>query len=156
MELLILLKNWKLITIGILAMLLTVFVALWHDRGNQIDAIIADYELKATQAELEYNKQARAIQLQGQTNVINAINEAKKREQVIIADANSARDAVNSLSNTVDELAAAARADAEFRDRYSATAGDLLKECSGQYISMAETADRIANDLRLIQQAGKR
>lgn len=156
MELLILLKNWKLITIGILAMLLVGISAAYTARGNQIDTIIADYELKAAQAELEYNKQARAIELQGQTNVINAINEAKAREQVIIADANSARDAVASLSDTIDKLAGNAKTDADFRDRYSATTGDLLKECSGSYIGMAATADRIANDLRLIQQAGKR
>lgn len=156
MELLILLKNWKLITIGILAMLLTAFVALWHDRGNQIDTIIADYELKAAQAELEYNKQARAIELQGQTNVINAINEAKKREQVIIADANDARDAVNSLSNTLSEVSAAAKLNAELGDRYIDTSRRIITECSSEYQKMGEIASRLSNDLRLIQQAGKR
>lgn len=156
MELLILLKNWKLITIGILAMLLVAITAAYTARGNQIDTIIADYELKAAHAELEYNKQARAIEAQGQTNVINAINEAKKREQVIIADANDARDAVNSLSNTIDKLAANAKTDADFRDRYLTTSNQLFKECVGEYSKMGEIADRLATDLRLSQQAGKR
>ena len=156
MELLILLKNWKLITIGILAMLLVGITAAYTARGNQIDNIRQESILKLTQIELEYNKQARAIELQGQTNVINAINEAKAREQVIIADANSARDAVNSLSNTLSEVSSAAKLNAELGDRYIDTSRRIITECSSEYQKMGEIASRLSNDLRLIQQAGKR
>lgn len=156
MELLILLKNWKLITIGLLALALVGITAAYVSRGNQIDTIIANYELAATRAELEYNKHARSIELQGQTNVINAINEAKAREQVIIADANSARDAVNSLSNTLSEVSTAAKLNAEIGDRYIDTSRRIITECSSEYQKMGEIASRLDNDLRLSQQAGRR
>lgn len=148
-------RYWKYSVILILTILLLAAAAGWYNAINKIKLIKSDHALKIASLDLQHANQARAIEQKGIENVVKAINESKEREQVIIADAASARAAVNSLSDTIDKLSATAASDASFRVEYSRTTGNLLKECSGQYIAMAETADRISNDLRAIQQASR-
>lgn len=155
MNLILLARYWKYIIIGVLAMLLVFTAYLLRQSHNTIALMKSDHELQLTTLKANYVETARAIERQSYEKTIQAVNDAKKREQVIIADAANARGAVASLSNTIDTLSANAAADANFRIEYSRTTGNLLKECSGEYISMAETADRIANDLRAIQQSRK-
>ncbi|AAZ18886.1 hypothetical protein Psyc_1033 [Psychrobacter arcticus 273-4] len=156
MNLILLLKFWREIAITVLIIALLAVWSLYASRGDAIKQIKTDHELQLTTLKANYVETARQIERQAYEQTIQAANDAKAREQVIIADAASARDAVASLSDTIDKLSANAAADANFRIEYSRTTGNLLKECSGQYISMAETADRIANDLRAIQSANKR
>ena len=156
MNLLLALKFWREVVIAVLAILVIVVLSLYASRGAAIKQIKTDHELELTTLKANYVETARDIERKAYEQTIQAVNDAKVREQVIIADAASAHDAVISLSDTIDKLSANAAADANFRIEYSRTTGNLLKECSSQYIGMAETADRIANDLRAIQQASKR
>ena len=156
MNLLLALKFWREIAIAALAILVIVILSLYASRGTAIKQIKTDHELELTALKANYVETARDIERKAYEQTIQAVNEAKKREQIIIADAASARDAVISLSDTIDKLSANATADANFRVEYSRTTGNLLKECSAQYIGMAETADRISNSLRAIEQANKR
>ena len=156
MNLLLALKFWREIAIAALAILVIVILSLYANRGTAIKQIKTDHELELTALKANYVETARDIERKAYEQTIQAVNEAKKREQIIIADAASARDAVISLSDTIDKLSANAAADANFRIEYSRTTGNLLKECSNQYIEMAETTDRINNSLRAIEQANKR
>lgn len=156
MNLILLARYWKYIVIGVLAMLLVLTAYLLRQSHTTIALMKSDHELQLTKLKASYVETARDIERQSYEKTIQAVNEAKKREQVIIADAASARDAVNGLSGTIDTLAANAAADANFRIEYSRTTGNLLKECSSQYIEMAAITDRLNNSLRAIEQASKR
>ncbi|KAA0915827.1 hypothetical protein [Psychrobacter sp. ANT_WB68] len=156
MNLILLARYWKYIVIGVLSMLLVFTAYLLRQSHSTIALMKSDHELQLTTLKASYVETARDIERQAYEQTIQAVNEAKKREQVIIADAASARDSVASLSKTIDKLSDTAAADANFRIEYSRTTGNLLKECSTQYIGMAETADRISNSLRAIEQANKR
>lgn len=156
MNLILLLKFWREIAIIVLTIMAITLWSLYVSRGDAIKRIKTDHELQLTTLKANYIETARQVERQAYEQTIQAANDAKAREQIIIADAASARDAVASLSDTIDTLSANAAADANFRIEYSRTTGNLLKECSGQYSSMAETADRVANDLRAIQSANKR
>lgn len=123
------------------------------DKAQQIEQIKTEHALELTTLRAEYQTQARKLEQQQYDQTITAINEAKKREQVLIADAARARDAVSSLSDTIETLSNTAASDAKFRDEYARTTGKLLVECGAEYSKMAETADRIANDLRAITAA---
>lgn len=156
MNLILLARYWKYIVIGVLAMLLVFTAYLLRQSHNTIAMMKSDHELQLTTLKANYVETARDIERQAYEQTIQAVNEAKKREQVIIADAASARNAVSGLSATIDTLAGNAAADANFRIEYSRTTGNLLKECSSQYIEMAEITDRLDNSLRAIEQANKR
>ena len=156
MNLILLARYWKYIVIGVLAMLLVFTAYLLRQSHNTLELMKSDHELQLTTLKANYVETARDIERQAYEQTIQAVNDAKKREQVIIADAASARDAVNGLSATIDTLAANAAADANFRIEYSRTTGNLLKECSSQYIEMAAITDRLNNSLRAIEQANKR
>lgn len=156
MNLILLARYWKYIVIGVLAMLLVFTAYLLRQSHSTMALMKSDHELQLTTLKASYVETARDIERQAYEQTIQAVNEAKKREQVIIADAASARDAVTSLSDTIDTLSATAAADANFRVEYSRTTGNLLKECSTQYIEMAAITDRLDNSLRAIEQANKR
>ena len=149
-------RYWKYIVIGVLAMLLVFTAYLLRQSHTTIALMKSDHELQLTTLKASYVETARDIERRSYEKTIQAVNDAKKREQVIIADAASARDAVASLSDTIDTLSANAAADANFRIEYSRTTGNLLKECSGEYIEMAAITDRLNNSLRAIEQANKR
>lgn len=156
MNLILLARYWKYIVIGILALLLVFTAYLLRQSHNTIALMKSNHELQLTKLKARDIETARDIERQSYEKTIQAVNEAKKREQVIIADAANARDAVASLSDTIDTLSANAAADANFRIEYSRTTGNLLKECASQYIEMAEITDRLNNSLRAIEQANKR
>ena len=155
MSIVLLVKFWREVLIFVLAGMLCLAAVFYDKQAGKIDQLKTSYQLEVTSQRAEYEARARQIESHNYEQTIKAVNEAKAREQVIINDAASARDAVSSLSATIDALAANATTDANFRNEYTRTTGNLLKTCSNEYIGMAKTADRIANDLRLIQQASK-
>lgn len=156
MSIVLLVKFWREVLIFVLAGMLCLAAVFYDKQAGKIAQLKTSYQLEVTSQRAEYEARARQIESHSYEQTIKAVNEAKAREQVIINDAASARDAVSSLSATIDALAANATTDANFRNEYTRTTGNLLKTCSNEYIGMAKTADRIANDLRLIQQASKR
>ena len=155
MTIALLLRLWRETVIIVLLALLAMSAFLYSERGNKIERIKSEYKLESAQIAAEYESKSRQIERENYERTITAVNEYKAREQAILADNADARNAVNSLSDTIDKLSTAADTDAKFRIEYSRTTGNLLKECSGQYSEMAAIADRIANDLRLIQQTRK-
>lgn len=156
MPIMLLVKYWKPLIFGIALAGLILSLNVSASLRQTIKQLNTEHELALVKMKADYASKAREIERSNYEQVIQAVNDAKEREQIIIADAANARAATVSLSNTIDQLASTAVTDAEFRIKYSNTTGQLLKECSGQYSSMATTADRIANDLRAIQEASRR
>ncbi len=155
MNLLLALKFWREIAIAVLTILVIVILSLYASRGTAIKQIKTDHELELTTLKANYVETARDIERKAYEQTIQAVNDAKVREQIIIADAASARDAVTSLSDTIDKLSANATADA-FRVKYTDTIGQSLKDCSSSITDLARQADGYTNDIRLLQQANKR
>lgn len=155
-SMLILLKYKGVITSALLSFLLLFAVSSCKNRDVQIDYLKVNHQLELSKERELHITQIRESERTYYEQNIEAINEYKKREQVIINDNINARDAVASLSDTIDTLAANAEADASFRIQYASTTGNLLKDCSKEYIGLAATADRISNDLRAIQAANRR
>lgn len=156
MRLIVALRYWYYIVIVILTLLLAITSYCLNDATKTMQLMRVGHSLEIANNAALYEQGARQIEQENYQNVINAINESKKREQVLVADAASARDAVTSLSDTIDTLAANAKTDANFRIEYSNTTGQLLKSCSTEYIGLAKTTDRISNSLRAIEGANKR
>lgn len=156
MTIALLLRLWRETVIIVLLALLAISAFLYSERGNKIERIKSEYKLESAQIAAEYESKARQIERENYERTITAVNEYKAREQAILADNADARNAVNSLSDTIDKLADKAKADASFRDRYLTTSNQLFKECIGEYSKMGEVASRLSNDLRLITEANKR
>lgn len=149
----LLIRLWREIGIGILFIALVITAMLYERQGIQIERIKSAYKQQATELRADYEAKARQIESENYEKTINAINEAKVREQIIIADNANARNAVSSLSDTIDKLASNAKTDAKFRIEYTNTIGQSLKECSGSITELARQADGYTNDIRLLQQS---
>ena len=156
MNLILLARYWKYIVIGVLAMLLVFTAYLLRQSHNTIALMKSDHELQLTTLKASYVETARDIERQSYEKTMQAVNDAKKREQVIIADAASATVINERLSQTIDRLSATAASDAAFRVKYTDTIGQSLKECSSSITDLARQADGYTNDIRLLQQANKR
>lgn len=149
----LLVRFWREFLILVLAGLLCLSLIIYDKQSNKIDLIKLSYKQEATELRADYEAKARQIENENYEKTINAINEAKVREQIIVADNADARAAVNSLSDTIDKLASNAQTDAEYRIEYATTTGKLLKECSGSITELARQADGHVNDIRLLQQS---
>jgi len=152
----LLIRNWKFILFIVVFGLLMLFVNISGNLREDIKQLKVAHKLEVTELKAEYVETARDIERKAYAQQIQAVNEYKEREQVLIADAASANDAVDSLSDTIQTLSAVADKDANFRIEYSNTTGKLLQTCSGEYSRLARTTDSIANNLRLIEEANRR
>lgn len=122
------------------------------EKAEQIKQLKTEHALELTTLRADYETRSRKLEQEKYDQTITAINEHKKREAInasAIADANTANER---LSQTIDRLAANAATDADYRIEYAATAGQLLKECSGSITKLAKAADGHVNDIRLLQQ----
>jgi len=144
------------LVIAIMAALLFFAVSSCSSKERDIKQIKTEHELQLTTLKANYVETARNIERQAYEQTIQAVNDAKKREQVIIADAADARDSVDSLSATIDTLAANAATDADFRIKYTDTVGQSLKECSISITDLARQADGYTNDIRLLQESRRK
>lgn len=156
MPLILLAKYWQYAVIALLSVILLISGAALAIQSKNIEQLKTDHQLELASMQIEHQENSLKIERQGYENTVKAINESKKREQIIIADAADARDAVSRLSGTIESITTAAASDAKYSAAALANTGNLLKECSGEYIAMAETADRISNDLQAIQQASRK
>ncbi len=156
MSLLLALKFWREIAIAVLAILVIVILSLYASRGAAIKQIKTDHELELTTLKANYVETARDIERKAYEQTIQAVNEAKKREQIIIADAANTTAVNERLSQTIDRLSITAATDAAFRVKYTDTIGQSLKDCSSSITDLARQADGYTNDIRLLQQANKR
>jgi hypothetical protein len=120
----------------------------WH-AGIDAKKEVARLELERKGAE-----QTRAAERRQSVDVIGAINDAKKREQLARAAAAGARSERDGLR---DDLAAAQRdlpsaAPAACIER-AAALGGLLDQCAAAYQELAGKADRHVSDALMLEQA---
>lgn len=147
-------------TIVVLTVALIVAISLWSNKAKEADYLRAEVEHVKTECALtltteraNFAERARKLERESYDQTIQAINDHKKREAInasAIADASTANER---LSQTIDRLAANAATDADFRVKYAATSGELLKECGSSITELAKAADGHVNDIRLLQQA---
>lgn len=151
-----LILQWKYVLIAALLILLGFSLVLISQKNSQIESIRTQNELSVTKLKAEYVETARNIERKHYEQQIQAINEYKEREKVILTDASNANDAVSRLSDTINDISATAKLDAKLRDRYIDTSNNILKECSTEYSKMGQIADRLSNEVRLLSDANKR
>jgi hypothetical protein len=109
------------------------------------------------QALIAAEKASRAKELALNAKVMEASNEARKRETALKADAARARSELDGLRHDNDNFRRIlpSLADDAVR-RYAATANDVLAECSRRYQGVAEAADGFASDSLMLQNAWPR
>lgn len=156
MSLLLALRFWREIAIAVLAILVIVILSLYASRGTAIKQIKTDHELELTTLKTNYVETARDIERQSYEKTIQAVNDAKKREQMLVNNIASANAVVASMSNTVTEVSAAAKLNAELGDRYIDTSRRIITECTSEYSKMGAIAQKLSNDVRLLADANKR
>ncbi len=123
------------------------------DKAEQIKQLKTEHALELTTLRADYETRSRKLEQQQYDQTITAINEHKKREAINASAILDASTANERLSQTIDRLAANAAIDADYRVKYAATTGQLLKECSGSITRLAKAADGHVNDIRLLQDA---
>jgi hypothetical protein len=135
--------------------LLLVCMAIGAYGGYQWrDGIAARAEAARLELERKGAEQTRAAERRQSVDVIGAINDAKKREQLARAAAAGARSERDGLR---DDLAAAQRdlpsaAPAACIER-AAALGGLLDQCAAAYQELAGKADRHVSDALMLEQA---
>lgn len=105
-------------------------------------------------AALKAEQANRAKELALHQQVIEAQNEAKKRETKLAADAAAARAESGRLR---DQLATANRklstASADAIRQYAATLSDVFEDCAARYTAVAGKADEHGSDVKTLEQA---
>ncbi len=141
------------VVIVILALLLTALVGLYDQSKAEIKLLKKEHALELTTLRATHLTAQRNLERQQYDQTISAINDHKKREAANASAIASANTANERLSQTIDQLAANAATDADYRIEYAATTGQLLKDCSGSITRLAAAADGHVNDIRLLQDA---
>ena len=144
-------QYWKYITIALLTVMLTVSLLYINKQRTNINLINTKHELEITQMKAEYVDTAREIEREAYAKQIEAINEYKKREEVILASADAANDSVSRLSNTLNQVSSAAKSDASIRDKYIDTSRGIIEECTVGYRQVGEIAERLNSELKLLR-----
>jgi uncharacterized iron-regulated membrane protein len=141
-----------------LAALCAAFGVWCYVHGMQHTQARWDAEKVTMQAQLLKSEQAnRAKESQLKQQVIEAQNDAKKRETKLAADAADARAESGRLRNSIATIRAelpSLAADAV--RRYADTTSIVLGECQDRYSELAETADRLDSDRQTLGEAWPR
>lgn len=153
MNLLLALKYIREITIAVLTIAVIALIGLYGQSRADIEQLKTEHALELTTLNADYQTRARKLEQEQYDQTITAINDHKKREAANASAIASANTANERLSQTIDRLAANAETDAAYRAQYTATTGQLLKECSGSITALAKAADGHVNDIRLLQDA---
>lgn len=153
MQFILLIKYAREIAILLLVLMLTIAVSRCTDKNQDIKQLKTEHALELTTLRADYETRSRKLEQQQYDQTITAINDHKKREAVNASAIASAATANERLSQTIDRLAANAATDADYRVKYAATSGQLLKECSGSITKLAAVADGHVNDIRLLQES---
>lgn len=152
MNLMLVLKYIREITIAVLTMTVIALLGLYGQSRADIKLLKTEHALELTTLRADYEARSRKLEQEKYDQTITAINEHKKREAANASAILIANTANERLSQTIDRLAANAETDAAYRAQYAATTGQLLKECSGSITRLAKAADGHVNDIRLLQQ----
>lgn len=126
---------------------------LAHERKLGYNIAVAEYTEKALAAA----KEARAREIVLNTQVQEARNVAILREQQIVDLSARLSVTSNSLLDTINALRHKLSTDpADTARKRADTALTLLGECQKRYGEVAESADRHASDVKLLQDAWPR
>jgi len=133
------------------------FGAAWVYQGNRWAADVAT--LKANHAEVlkaQADKALKDYQLmeKQKDEAIEQYKKASEADRLAAAAAKRAADGLRKQLNAVPSRIATAT-EAALRE-YAATSSELLGNCTDEYRSMAETAQRHATDVRLLLEAWPR
>jgi predicted nucleic acid-binding Zn-ribbon protein len=140
-----LLLNWRIwAAIGL-------FGAGWAVNGWRINSEFSDYKMAAEMASKAAIEQARETEHKWNEKLNQERDNAAKREQAIRADLSNARSTIGGLRN---EMSATSRRISEAPSSScpdaAATIGELLTQCSEQYLDMAEKAQRHISDVKTL------
>jgi len=151
-----LIPRWAL-ALAIAALALTSGRLLWTNKGLVADIAIANTSIANYQNAIAQANARAAQQTATLTQkVLDAQNEAKKRETALRADVQSARNALDSLRHAADLSRAAYRLTGAPQNAAADTADaaiNLLVRCSERYSELAMRADGHVSDLKTLTQA---
>jgi len=156
LTLLNLIPRWVL-ALAIAALALTSGKLLWQNKGLIADLATANTSIANYQTAIA-TANARAAQESATLTqkVLEAQNDAKKRETALRADVQSARNALDSLRHAADLSRAAYRLTGVPPNASADTADaaiDLLVKCSERYTDLAARADGHVSDIKTLTQA---
>ncbi len=130
---------------------------LWENKGLVADLATANGSIANYQAAIATASAKAAQETATLTQkVLDAQNEARKREIALRADVQSARNALASLRRTADLSRAAYRQSGAPTNAGANTADaaiDLLVRCSERYSDLAAKADGHVSDVKTLTQA---
>lgn len=149
------LKYWKYIVITLLSLLLVLSLSYINNLSDDIILLQTKHELELTSLKAEYVNTAREIERKAYAQQIEAINEYKQREEVILASVDSANESVSRLSNTLNQVSSAAKYDASLRDKYIDTSRGIIEECTVGYRQVGEIAERLNSEVKLLRDSRK-
>src|SRR6185295_2015524 len=139
-----------IVLLSIAAITYGVHVTLANERKIGYDKAVAEYTEKAAVVE----KEARARELELSKQIQEARNAATIREQKISDLSTQLSTTSNRLLNTINALRSKLSASsAEAARKQADTALSLLGECQARYGEVAESADRHASDVKLLEEA---
>ena len=133
------------------AIMTHILLAVQYWKYITIALLSVEHELGITTMKAEYVDTAREIERKAYAQQIEAINEYKKREEVILASVGSANESVSRLSNTLNQVSSAAKYDASLRDKYIDTSRGIIEECSVGYRQVGEIAERLNSEVKLLR-----
>ena len=123
----------------------------WQVQSWRYDARISEYMRSAAEAQTSAVEQAQEVERERYRQLQLAEQAARTREQRHRDAAAAARAESDGLRDDITRIRSelSRRTDAAVRE-YAATAGELLGECSERYQRMADTAQRHADDVKLL------
>lgn len=145
------LKYWKYIVITLLSLLLVLSLFYINNLSGDINLLQTKHKLELTSLKAEYVNTAREIERKAYAQQIEAINEYKQREEVILASVDSANESVSRLSSTLNQVSSAAKYDASLRDKYVDTSRGIIEECTVGYRQVGEIAERLNSEVKLLR-----
>lgn len=153
---LFIIKNWEYLLIASLGTLLAISTVALSNKGYEVSKLKDQNRLEVAALKTKYIETARDMKRRHYEQQIRAVNEYKEREISILSDASIANDAVSRLSDTITNISATSKLDAQLRDRYIDTSNLILKECTREYSKMGQIADRLSNELQLLSESNRR
>ena len=111
------------------------------------------HEKQAIEQAAAQQRELHALEQKRSSNVIAAQNVARTRETALRRDADSARDALDSLRTQSDAALSRARSSHDACIVTSSTATELLNQCGKRYTELGAKADRHSSDIETLMGA---
>lgn len=149
-----LLKSYcRELAIVTLSLILIASFFIIRDKSNEIDLIQARHELIISDIKLNNEKALSEIQNENIKRYQKAIETRDDGLKQIADDYSTAITANSELHDTISNIETLVKQDnANARADYISSLGQLSKECTSEYLKMAEIADRHANDYRTLRE----